>query len=596
MSNSKTEKFKKKIAKLSICEKLGQLLILDFRYWEVNSKNKPIPFTKINDTVANIIEKYNLGGIALFRENIETPEQIVTLIREMQNAASIPLIIGTDQEGGIVTRLQSGTDMPGNMALGAVNDTTLTKMVAKTIGSELNALGINLNFAPVIDVNSNPKNPIIGVRSFSSSPKIVSKHGTAYIEGLNTAKILSCAKHFPGHGNTNTDTHLKLATITYSKQKIFDTDIIPFHSAIAAKCDTIMAGHVIIPALDNTKIISTKNNREIGIPATLSKKILTNLLRIKLKYDGVIITDAMDMKAILNNFEADDATIMAIHAGIDMLVMPVKIWKEKDIYKLKNLIRCMKKEYETNINFRNRVEESLLRIFHLKEKYNLLSMLKNKNKLIENANCIVGCAEHIKIEKTVASQAITMLKNNNRNLPFIINNNSKILLIDSNNSRMNIFKNEFIQICNKLELNAKISTYKTDYDTSLTEELKDKISSSELVVILTYNLKNEDILPENISKFTEKSKIKSAIVACRNPYDILKIPSCKSYIAIYGAIGFDQTNYKLASLKINIRASVRTMFFSEINPNLFNSPKGKLPVDISQKYPLNYGLTYQNNS
>ena len=612
MKKYKSENIKKIISGFSVREKLGQLLMLDFRYWGKNKKGEPTPFTAMNDPVANIIKKYNLGGIVFFRENTEKPKQIAKLTMDIQKAASTPLIIGIDQEGGIVTRLQTGTDMPGNMALGAINDTDLTREVAKTIGTELKALGINLNFAPDIDVNSNPANPIIGIRSFSSSPERVSNHGTAYIEGLKDAGIMSSAKHFPGHGNTASDTHLELATVNYSKEDLYDIDLKPFFSAIATGSDTIMAAHVIVPILDDTEVRSKKDGRKIGIPTTLSKKILTDLLRVKMKYDGLIITDAMDMKAISDNFGSNESTIMTILAGTDMPIMPVRIWEEKDIPKLDNLICSMEKEYETNPEFKNRVEDSLVRILELKKKFNLFLNSEEENKpqevdvcnvlktnnLIEKADSVVGCKKHKDLEKRVSSLAVTLLKNykipegTEHILPFTLKNDSKILLVDANNLRMDIFREEFVNVCSELKLNAEIKKYKIEYDSVFEQKLKSEILNSDLVIVYTYNLKNIEPLPEEICKFTVDNKIKSVVTACRNPYDILQIPSCESYLAIYGAVGFDQTNYKLASLKINIQTSVRTIFNSVVKPDLFISPKGKLPVDISQDYPLDFGLGY----
>jgi beta-N-acetylhexosaminidase len=580
-------------SRLSTKEKLGQLLMLDFRYWGKNSSGEPIPFTVMNYSVSNLIKDYNLGGIAFFRENTKTPEQIVNLTSSIQETASIPLIIAIDQEGGIVTRLQTGTDMPGTMALGAINDIEMTKNIAQTIGEELKALGINMNFAPDIDVNSNPLNPIIGVRSFGSSPDLVSKHGVAYIDGLKEAGVMSSVKHFPGHGNTASDTHLGLATVNYTEKEMYDIDLKPFYSAIAAKADTVMAAHVTVPVLDDSKVISKKDGKNIDIPTTLSKKILTGLLRDEMKFDGVVVTDAMDMKAISDNFGNNEATILTILAGTDMPVMSVRVWDKEDIHKLESLIASMEKEYNNNIEFKNRVEESIVRILKLKEEFNLLekSNSKNINTKIKIAQEIVGSEKHKSLEKEASLKAITLLKNNNT-LPFKLQNDSKILLIDSNNPRMNIFSDEFISVCNRLKLNAKIDKYKINYDDSMDQKLKNKVLNSDLVIICTYNLKNCDTLPEEISHFTAQNKIKSVVIACRNPYDILHIRSCQSYLAIYGASGFDQTNYMQASLAVNIETAVRTIFYSDTRPNLFNSPKGKLPVDISTDYPLGKGLEY----
>ncbi|HJO96206.1 MAG TPA: glycoside hydrolase family 3 protein, partial [Victivallales bacterium] len=343
---------------MTVREKIGQLIMMDFRNWGKDHNGKYIPFTKMNSNVSEIINKYNLGGIALFKENTATPEQIVKLVTDIKESSNINLLLGIDQEGGIVTRLQTGTDMPGNMSLGASDTPEITRNVAKAIGDELNSLGINLNFAPTIDVNSNPKNPIIGVRSFSSSPKIVSKHGIAYIDGLKNASVLSCIKHFPGHGNTAIDTHIGLAIVDYSINELEEIDLKPFRDAINAGADTIMIAHVIVPALDDSKRLSKKDNKTIGNPATLSHKIITKLLKFKLGFKGLIITDALDMNAISDNFGVEDAAVKTIMAGSDMAVMPVRVWGKEDIYKLEKLFFTLEKLYNNNLAFKSRVDES----------------------------------------------------------------------------------------------------------------------------------------------------------------------------------------------------------------------------------------------
>jgi len=582
-------------------EKLGQLLMLDFRNWGIDKEGKEIPFTVSNSQIENIIKKYNVGGVILFRENIVDPAQTITLVRSLQAASKIPLLIGTDQEGGMVARIQTGTDMPGNMVLGATRDYKLAEKVAKAIGEELYCQGINLDLAPDVDVNVNPKNPVIGVRSFSDNPKLVSDFGTAYMNGLKNASVLSCIKHFPGYGDTATDPHLGLAIVNHNLKQLEEIDLFPFNRAIEAGAETVMIAHAIVPALDNTKVKSIKDGAMIGTPATLSYPIITNLLRNKMKFKGLILVDAMDMKAISDNFGEDDATIKAILAGCDVVLMPVRIWNEKEIPKLEKLILAMENEYNRSTTFKKRVDESYRRIIEFKKKHRLETntfATGNIQEHIERAKSIVGSKAHKDLETKASEAGITLLKKNNKTVPFKMCDGSKILLVDSNSLRLAIAKEEIERVASYNGVKVNISTSKAPYNSKPTSELKDKIKNSDLCIILTYNLTSSDNLPEAVAKMAKESSVKCVSVSCRNPYDAAYIPDAGAILSIYGAVGFDQTNSRLAISTINLINGIKTIFLNNKNNKPFNNPIGKLPVEIPSKdgknilYKYGTGLSY----
>ncbi len=263
---------------MSVEEKVGQMLMPDFRNWQRQGESKATGFTEMNDEVGSIIQKYHLGGVILFAENVVGTEQTVRLIDGLQNASTeLPLFITIDQEGGIVTRLQTGTNLPGNMALGATRSEKYAYQTGKIIGEELSSLGVNVNFGPSLDVNNNPDNPVIGVRSYSSNPELVSKLGIQTIKGLQRTDIAATAKHFPGHGDTATDSHYGLPLVTHDKDRLHAVELLPFQNAIDEGVDMIMTAHVQFPAFDDTTYISKKDGQEILVPATLSKKVLTGL-------------------------------------------------------------------------------------------------------------------------------------------------------------------------------------------------------------------------------------------------------------------------------------------------------------------------------
>ncbi len=589
------------LEKMSLREKLGQLIMMDFRFYGKDLKGNYLPTKKFSQDILKLITNYQLGGTALFRENTETPEQILKFIADIQNSSKIPQLIGIDQEGGIVTRLQTGTNMPGNMALGAANDYELTKEVAAAIGKELKVLGINLNFAPTVDVNSCAANPIIGVRSFGSSPELVAKMGKAYIEGLNSESVLTCLKHFPGHGNTINDTHLGLATVDYSYEDWEKIDLEPFRQLINNGVDTIMAAHVIVPVLDNTKCLSKLNGNKIGTPATLSYKILTELLRNKLNFEGLILTDAMDMKAISDNFGAEEATVKAILAGADIAVMPVRVWEKEDIYKLEKLFKHLEHNYNNNTEFKERVENSVKRVVNFKIDKKLFkkqSSIITEDK-IDQANAIVGCKKHKALEQRASAKSITLIKNENNTLPISLSKNTKILILDEDSLRIEIMKDSVSKTAKQFADNIQIKVDLIDYKAKLNNNLKTKISLSDIILMITYNLDSSKQLPEEIAVYSNKNNKKLITISSRNPYDIAFMPRSKVNLAIYGATSFDQTNYRQTELTVNLKTVVKTLFTNNDNKILLK-PTGQLPVAIENPrtgqiiFNIGHGVSYFN--
>jgi beta-N-acetylhexosaminidase len=246
-----------------------------------------------------------LGGICLFAYNVGDPEQLATLTARLR-AARGDLLIGIDEEGGDVTRLEAdrGSSYPGNSALGFVDDESLTARVAEAIGADLATVDVNLNFAPVADVNVNPDNPVIGIRSFGSDPGLVARHVAAFVSGLQAQGVAACAKHFPGHGSTAQDSHLELPTVTGDGRDGLE----PFRAAIGAGVQAIMTAHVRVPALDEA-------------PATLSPAVVTGLLREELGFDGVVITDALEMRAVSATVGVARSAVLALAAGVDAVLI-----------------------------------------------------------------------------------------------------------------------------------------------------------------------------------------------------------------------------------------------------------------------------------
>ena len=290
------------LSSMTLEEKVGQIMLVFFEGGTVSENLK------------KFISEIKVGGVILYssRNNIESVAQVANLNEEIQRIAlfvgSRPLFIAIDQEGGLIARIREGvTPFPGNMALGAAGDPSLAGRVASVMGEELASLGINMNFAPVVDVNNNPLNPIIGVRSFGSDPQEVAYLGAAMISGFLEKGVFPSAKHFPGHGDTEVDSHSGLPVINVSRDRLNSVEFPPFKAAVNAGVPMVMTAHVLVPALDEKK------------PATLSPAIL-GILRSELNFKGLIITDSMGMAALKKERSMEEAAIEALNAGSDILL------------------------------------------------------------------------------------------------------------------------------------------------------------------------------------------------------------------------------------------------------------------------------------
>jgi beta-N-acetylhexosaminidase len=248
-----------------------------------------------------------LGGIVLFADNVREPEQVSDL-NDVLRGQRPDLVVAIDEEGGDVTRLEagSGSSYPGNLALGSVDDVELTRAVAGAIAGELGAVGVTLNLAPVADVNSNPRNPVIGVRSFGSASELVARHVAAFVTGTQQRGVAACAKHFPGHGDAGVDSHLELPVVDEDRDELVTGPLLPFRAAVEAGVAAIMTAHILAPALDS-------------VPATLSEPVVTGLLRGELGFDGAIVSDALEMKAISAHVGIEEGAVRALAAGVDAL-------------------------------------------------------------------------------------------------------------------------------------------------------------------------------------------------------------------------------------------------------------------------------------
>jgi beta-N-acetylhexosaminidase len=359
-------------------EKIGQLFMIGFMG------------TTVTPELAAFIKDYKPGGVILFSRNLESVEQIVQLTNDLQQCSpKSPLLISIDQEGGRVSRLPQGfTIFPPCELIGRCNSSELAYAAAATIAKELRVVGINMNMAPVLDVNSNPDNPVIGDRAFSSSPDAVGELGLVTAAGLQDNHVVACGKHFPGHGDTNADSHKELPVVGAARERLEAIELFPFRRAAAAQIATMMTAHVLYRALD------------VQMPATLSPAIITHLLRNQMGYDGVVLTDDLEMHAIVDHYGPGDAAVLAVLAGCDVLL----ICKDRD--REITAFEAVEKAVASGTVTMARLDHSVARIQRLKQRY----LVPHRPAVISDAKLIAGCRTHQALLQSIRQASLRMEK------------------------------------------------------------------------------------------------------------------------------------------------------------------------------------------
>ena len=364
------------LASMSLRDKVGQMMMPGFRVWKEmpakeGEETPAVSITELNDQIREAIARYHFGGVILYAENCVDAEQTLRLNAALQAASlesgGLPMLIAADQEGGNVSRLGYGTVGVSNMALAATGDSANARAMARIHGEELGLVGIQLNFAPVADVNSNPNNPVIGIRSFSDDAATVSEYCQAYLAGLHDAGAIAALKHFPGHGDTDTDSHTGFPIIQRTLDELKANELIPFQAAIDAGADMVMTAHIQYPQIETQTYTSTSTGEEVCLPATMSRAILTDLLRGEMGFDGVIVSDALDMDAVAKNFSPEDTMRLTINAGVDLLLLPAT--KNTDLFaQMEAMVDTAIAMVEDGTIAMEEIDDSVRRILTLKKK------------------------------------------------------------------------------------------------------------------------------------------------------------------------------------------------------------------------------------
>jgi beta-N-acetylhexosaminidase len=556
----------RQIAQMTLPEKVGQLFMTQ-AYGETADTQAPADVAANQaaygvDNAAELIDRYHLGGVIYFAwsNNVNNPQQIAGLSNGVQQAATdtrlgIPELVATDQEGGIVARVgPPATEWPGNMALGAGRSPGDARSAAGISGSELDALGIDWNFAPVADVNVNPHNPVIGVRSFSEDPDLAAQMTAAQVQGYQGAGIAAAGKHFPGHGDTATDSHTGLPVIDHTREEWQRIDRPPFQAAVDAGIEAIMTAHIVVPALDPS-----------GDPATLSRPIITGVLRKEMGYDGVVITDALTMQGVRDKYGDDRVPVLALKAGVDMLLMPPDF---RLAYA--SVLRAVR----TGEVSEGRVDQSLRRILALKWDLGLVEDPFVDESAVPDR---VGTPEHYAAAQEITDRTVTLLKNDDGTLPLTRDSGDSAFVTGWGVSSTTTVADEV----RKRGLTADVDETGTNPNAAEVEAAVTQAQQHDLTVVVTNGAwRDANAGQQNlVRRLTETGKPVIA-VAARDPYDIAAFPGVPAYLATYGYTG------------VSLRSLARVLF-GEV------APSGALPVTIpaaddpsATLYPFGAGVGY----
>ncbi|UPK42083.1 beta-N-acetylhexosaminidase [Paenibacillus pabuli] len=547
------------IDQLSLEQRVGQMFMCGFHGQHADKQ------------IHQLIRDYHVGGVIYFRRNVESVDQLNRLSADLQaiavEAGELPLMISVDQEGGMVARIdkEGVTQVPGNMALGATGNPAYTLECAQILGHELKSIGIDMNLAPVLDVNNNFLNPVIGVRSYGENAESVAAHGSAAIKGYQSRGVTATAKHFPGHGDTAVDSHLGMVTVPHERSRLEKVELLPFRRAVEAGVDAIMTAHVIFPAIEPEPI-----------PATLSRKVLTGLLREEMGFDGIIITDCLEMHAISKPYGVAEAAVRAVEAGADLILVSHTL--QDQVSAVEAVVEAVRtgrieaatinKALERIISWKTaRCGQWQKTFVPMREDHVLPDGLDENGSAISTKENQELARSLDSIESTldeIASNSITVVKNDSL-LP--LNPEKDVYVIwpeviqrtevDEPWSHTDSLGMALSQLRGGVR-EQKITTQPT-YDE--TDRILKDVSEADQIIVCTYTSAGH--LPKGqqhlVQKLSEKYSL--IVVALRNPYDLLEIPEPGSYVCTY-----ENTPAVVRALSLVLTGELQ--------------PKGRLPVRL----------------
>lgn len=489
------------INKMTLEEKVGQMIGLAFHG------------TTYNNELKMQIEDMKVGLVIYFKDNCANPAQIFNLNKEIYKNAKIPPFVSLDQEGGMVARVTEGvTQSPGAMPISATNNPKSAYTLAYNMGRELQMLGFNFNFAPVGDINNNPKNPVINVRSYSENPDIVSEYVVEAVRGYSDALMMSSIKHFPGHGDTAVDSHIGLPVVDFDKKRLYEMELKPFIKTKELDLPGIMVSHVLFTKYDDK------------YPSTLSKKVVQGLLRDEIGYDGLVVTDSLTMKAVFDNFSLEEIVLNGFNSGDDILLL----CGARDI-------NLQKKFYDTAVRLARegkiseaKINEAVSRILKYKQQY--IREMANSFEDIEKELCN---EEAVKFSEEVSLKSITLIEDHKKLLP--IKKEEKTLIVFPKIQVVTLVENDDTGLMSLAEF-MPFACDKIYMSLSPSEEEKElllkKQTEYDKIIYCSYNA---CFNPEQASLINALNKDKLIVVAIRTPYDYGVLVDVSTYICSYEA-------------------------------------------------------------
>ncbi|WP_406000780.1 glycoside hydrolase family 3 protein [Streptomyces sp. NBC_00829] len=566
------DRLRRLISRMSLEEKVGQLFVMRVYGHSATTPDQADIDLNLKEmgvrTAAELVAKYHVGGIIYFTwaHNTRDPHQIAGLSNGIQRAGlaqptPLPLLISTDQEHGIVARVgRPATLLPGAMALGAGGSRSDARAAARIAGAELAAMGIRQNYAPVADVNVNPANPVIGVRSFGADPDAVAALVAAQVRGYQSAGIAATSKHFPGHGDTTVDSHTGIPVITHTREQWEETDAPPFRAAIADGIDSIMTAHIQFPALDPS-----------NDPATLSRPILTGILREELGYDGVVVTDALNMQGVRDKYGDHRVPVLALKAGVDQLLNP------PDLAVAWNGVLGAVRSGELTVA---RLDESILRILCLKEKLGLFRDPFVSDRKVEHT---VGTRAHLAAADRIAEGTTTLLVNEGGLLPLNRRRQPRLLVVGADPASPTGTTGPPTAVLAKALTDLGFTA--TALPTGITptaatiDQAVAAAGGRDAVIVATYNVTATSPQRTLVTRLAATG-VPLVALSIRNPYDIAQLAGVRAALAAY------------CWTDVELRAAARVIAGRV-------DPEGRLPVPVQRAddplqvlYPVGHGLSY----
>ena len=546
----------KTIRSMTLDEKIGQML---FPSGPPSGNFRSIDSDDLNTMRRNITE-FHVGGYHTFGGD---PAAVALVINELQRMAKVPLLITADVEGGPGYVLFGATRLPLAMSFGAAGDPQLAYQAAKLTAQEVRAIGVNVDLYPVVDVNNNPENPVINVRSYGQDPARVSEFVRAYIRGAQENGVIATAKHFPGHGDVATDSHLQMPVLDISRERMNALELPPFRAAIAEEVGAVMTAHINLPQVEPEK----------GLPSTMSKSVVTGILRDELHFQGLIITDAMTMGGVSKNFAPDVATLRAVEAGVDIVLFPPSV---------ETSFNAIKGAVASGRITESRIDASVRRILAAKAR---LDLQNTNNRFTDPARLmsLVGTREHKDFAQRVADAAVTLVRDDHHVLPLKSSPDTRLVQINVLDTRAG-WREGVVGRVNSAELAKRFPravTVQVD-DQSTPAELDDVRKLVQLADVVVVNgyirvaafkgsiaLTNDEM---NLIREIASSKKPFVFVSYGSPFVLTHLPELPSYVVTY--------DITPAAEMAATRAIVGEIPF-----------RGHLPVSLPGLFPVGHGLT-----